>query len=131
MSKTYSSQDAAEFIGTTPRLLRRFIRQNDSWKNATHAGRYEFTQSEMESLKKQFDHWQNTRNRRSSTPREGGITFAGEDATLQYLDSDPGVTLEYFWKAQKSPTLKKELEAKRARRNSKLLERMKECGVSN
>lgn len=116
----YSSQDAAKFIGTTPRLLRRFIRQNDSWKNATHAGRYEFDQAEVEVLKRQFDDWQNSRHRRQRT---------SDDEELAYLDEDPGVPEELIRRAKYDKKIQEQIIEKRRARNAKLMKRLAECGM--
>lgn len=119
----YSSQDAAKFIGTTARLLRRFIRQNDSWKNATHAGRYEFTQEEVETLKKQFETWQGTRHRRERQPDEAELTLA-------YLDEDPGLPDEMVRRAKHDPKVREMIYEKRRARNAKLMKRLAECGMT-
>lgn len=121
MSKIYSSQDAAEFIGTTPRLLRRFIRQNDSWKNATYAGRYSFTESEMNSLKLQFEKWQGTRSPRKSSPTKGV-----ESDELLHLDEDQGITVEQMHAAAKNPSLRRQIHANRIARQRKLEARIAE-----
>lgn len=119
----YTSLDAAEEIGTTPRLLRRFIRENDSWKNATHAGRYSFTPSELESLKKQFQAWQGTRSTRRTSSRV-------EAEELFHLDEDKGIRVEDMMRMQRDPFLRKMVHQKREERRKKLNERIKEVGLN-
>lgn len=119
----YTSLDAAEEIGTTPRLLRRFIRENDSWKNATHAGRYSFTKAELEALKKQFNAWQSTRSTRRTTSRV-------EAQELFHLDEDKGIRVEDMVRMQRDPYLRKLVLQKRELRRKKLNERIKEVGLN-
>jgi hypothetical protein len=119
----YTSLDAAEEIGTTPRLLRRFIRENDSWKNATHAGRYSFTTSEMEALKKQFQAWQGTRSTRRTTSRV-------EAEELFHLDEDKGIRVEDMMRMSRDPFLRKLVHQKREERRRKLNDRIKEVGLN-
>lgn len=121
MSKLYSSQDAAEFIGTSPRLLRRFIRQNDSWKNATYAGRYSFSESEVNSLKLQFEKWQGTRSPRKTTTRQGV-----ESTELTHLDEDQGITVEMMHEAKRNPSLRRQIQENRIARQRKLEARISE-----
>lgn len=125
MSKIYSSLEAAEFIGTSARLLRRFIRQNDSWKNATYAGRYSFTEAEVNSLKLQFDKWQGGRTTRK--PSASGV----ESAELTHLDEDQGITVEQMHLARRNPELRKMIHANRIARQRKLNERIREVGLSS
>ena len=118
MSKRYSSTEAAEEIGTTPRLLRRFLRSNDSWKNATQAGRYEFSQSELDSLKKQFNKWHaNRRVRRIAK---------SESEELAHLDQDPGISVSQMHAAKDDRLLRKQILNRRLARQRRLNERMAE-----
>lgn len=123
MSKIYSSLEAAEFIGTSPRLLRRFIRQNDSWKNATYAGRYSFTEPEVNSLKLQFDKWQGGRSTRK--PSASGV----ESSELTHLDEDQGITVEQMHAARRNPALRKMIQENRIARQRKLNARIAEVGL--
>jgi protein gp37 len=120
----YSSMDAAAELGTTPRLLRRFIRQNDSWKNATHAGRYSFTESEMKSLKVQFDKWQGTRSSRRPTSKV-------EAEELFHLDEDKGIRPEQMSLMKTNPQFRNQVLANRAERYRKLNKRIAEVGIHN
>lgn len=118
MNTRYSSTEAAEEIGTTPRLLRRFLRSNDSWKNATQAGRYEFTESELQSLKKQFDRWQAGRKVRRVANMEND--------ELEYLDQDKGISVEEMHRMQDDIGLRKQVLARRVARERRLAIRLAE-----
>lgn len=118
MPSTYSSIEAAEEIGTTPRLLRRFLRSNDSWKNATQAGRYEFTESELQSLRKQFDRWQSGRKVRRVSKMES--------AELEYLDQDQGIRVEDMYRMKDDIGLRKQVMYNRTQRQRRLNERLAE-----
>lgn len=120
----YSSMDAAAELGTTPRLLRRFIRQNDSWKNATHAGRYSFTESEMKSLKVQFEKWQGTRSSRRPTSKV-------EAEELFHLDEDKGISVDEMLRMPRDAKLRREVQARRQERFRKLNARIAEVGINN
>lgn len=124
MSRSYTSLEAAAEIGTSPRLLRRFIRQNESWKNATYAGRYSFTESEFQSLKKGFNQWASTKSRSPRVTQE-------VPEELLHLDEDPGITVEQMHEAAKDPYKRKEILARRAERFRKLEARIRETGIRN
>ena len=117
-SMRYSSTEAAEQIGTTPRLLRRFLRSNDSWKNATQAGRYEFTESEMNSLQKQFDRWQAGRKVRRVVNMEND--------ELDYLDQDKGISIDQMHQMQDNIGLRKQVLSNRMERQRRLNQRLAE-----
>lgn len=118
MSRIYSSLDAAAEIGTTPRMLRRFLRGNDSWKNATYSGRYSFTESEMKSLKLQFEKWSGSKSKPRATQ--------GVENELTHLDEDQGITVEQMHEMATNVQLRKEVKAKRAERYRKLEARISE-----
>lgn len=120
----YSSMDAAAELGTTARLLRRFIRQNDSWKNATHAGRYSFTESEMKSLKIQFHNWQGTRSSRKTVSKV-------EAEELFHLDEDKGISVEDMHRMRTDPAFRRQVKARRIERQRKLEARIAEVGIRN
>lgn len=116
--KIYSSIEAAAEVGTTPRLLRRFLRANDSWKNATQAGRYSFDEAELKSLKVQFDHWQRTR---ISRPQ---IRTRNQDSELTHLDQDPGISVEEMLRVPRDPALRSKVLERRLKRHRRLNERL-------
>lgn len=113
----YSSIEAAAAIGTTPRLLRRFLRDNDSWRNAGIGGRYMFTEPEVKSLNVQFHKWH------KSKPAKPPVD------PLDYLDQDPGITVEQMIELPKNPELRADVLRRRAERQARLDARMRECGV--
>ncbi len=54
-----STREIAEKLGTTPRMLRRFLRSER--KGVGTGSRYEFTTAQVASLKKQFAAWEQDR----------------------------------------------------------------------
>lgn len=119
--RQYSSAEAAAELDVHPRVLRRFIRSNDSWKNATHAGRYSFSESEMKSLKVQFPKWQSNRIPRRST------TQAVEE--IAELDLDPGINPEDMTRMKTDPAFRREVLERRRIRNEKLRARISQLGL--
>lgn len=115
----FTSIEAAAAIGTTPRLLRRFLRENDSWRNAGIGGRYMFTEPEVASLNIQFHKWH-------KSPVRPTIVKADP---LDHLDQDPGITIEQMLDLPKNPVLRADVLKRRAERMHRLEERMKACGV--
>lgn len=113
----YSSIEAAAQIGTTPRLLRRFLRDNDSWRNAGIGGRYMFTESEVKSLNVQFHAWRGER------------PVKQVQDPLEYLDQDPGITVEQMLELPNNPKLKAEVLQHRYERQRRLDERLRTCGI--
>lgn len=113
----YTSIEAAAQIGTTPRLLRRFLRDNDSWRNAGIGGRYMFTESEVKSLNIQFHKWR------------GDKPAKQMQDPLEYLDQDPGITVEQMLELPANPKLRAEVLEHRRQRQHRLYERMRECGI--
>lgn len=117
----YTSIQAAAEIGTTPKLLRRFLRSNDSWINAGNGGRYSFTESEMKSLKLQFKKW---RDGMAPVKRR-----ASDDDTLSYLDQDKGITVEDMLRLPTDSLLRDQVRQRRIERQRRLEMRMIEVGV--
>lgn len=64
---TYSAPALAQKIGTDAKTLRRFLRENASFRNPGSGGRYVFTAKEAESVEKAFRSWDGKRSRRSQT----------------------------------------------------------------
>lgn len=85
--KVYGTTEAAAEIGCDPRALRRFLRSNDSYRNAGIGGRYFFDASELASLKRTFlKHY---------TP--AGASNKGQEAPESAkLNQDEGVPLEQY-----------------------------------
>lgn len=67
MSGKLSARELAERIGTDPKTLRRFLRENDSFRNPGSGGRYEFTEKEAQSAERAFKVWRANSPRRAQT----------------------------------------------------------------
>jgi hypothetical protein len=52
------SKEVAAAIGTDPKRLRRFLRADNTYRNAGQGGRYVFTDRDMPTLKKRFAAWE-------------------------------------------------------------------------
>lgn len=113
----FTSIEAAAEIGTTPRLLRRFLRDNASWNAVGIGGRYLFTEADVKSLNIQFHKWHKSK------------PAAIKVDPLDYLDQDPGITVEEMLDLPKNPRLKADRLKARAERMHRLSERMRECGI--
>lgn len=112
----FTSIEAAAEIGTTPRALRRFLRDNDSWRNAGIGGRYMFTEEDVKSLNIQFHKW--NKSKPAKTKAE----------PVEDLDS-PGISVEEMLEMPKNPKLRADVLKMRAERLQRLTERMRACGV--
>lgn len=119
--REYSSAEAAAELNVAPRVLRRFIRSNDSWKNATHAGRYSFSQAEMNSLKIQFPKWQSGRSIRRS------LTEDVEE--IKELDIDPGIRPEDMARMKTDYRFRNEVLERRRQRSARLQTRINQVGL--
>lgn len=115
----HTSIEAAELIGTTPRLLRRFLRDNDSWRAVGIGGRYLFTDAEVKSLNVQFHKWH------KSKP-----TTAPKADPLDYLDQDQGISVEEMLELPKNPKLKADRLKARAERMHRLNDRLRELHIT-
>jgi len=115
----FSSIEAAAEIGTTPRLLRRFLRDNDSWRAVGIGGRYMFTDEEVKSLNIQFHKWHKSKPVKKSTDVD----------PLDYLDQDQGITIEEMLELPKNPRLRADRLKARQDRMHRLNERMRQCGI--
>lgn len=58
MAETLTSKMVASELNTEARTLRRFLRDDPTYRNAGSGGRYTFTMSDMPTLKKRFAKWQ-------------------------------------------------------------------------
>lgn len=58
MAEALTSKAVASELNTDPRTLRRFLRADPTYRNAGSGGRYEFTPSNLPTLKKRFSAWQ-------------------------------------------------------------------------
>lgn len=114
----FTSTEAAAEIGTTPRLLRRFLRDNDSWRNAGIGGRYMFTDAEVKSLNIQFHKWNKSKPKKESHD------------PLDYLDQDPGISVDEMMQVPHDHKLRAEVLRRRQERFARLNERIAECGIT-
>lgn len=55
-----TSEVAAE-LGTSAKILRRFLRADDKYSNPGIGGKYEFVRSDMPTMKRRFDAWAATK----------------------------------------------------------------------
>jgi len=114
----YTSIEAAAEIGTTPRLLRRFLRDSgNSWNNAGIGGRYLFTESDVKRLNKEFHLWH------KSKPAKEKVD------PYDHLDGEPLLTVEEMLGLNKNPKRKAEVLKLHADRLARLDARMRECDV--
>ena len=124
MSASLGTTEAAAKIGTTAKLLRKFLRDNPNYGSVGIGGRYEFDGDQLSVLADDFKEW---RGKRELAPRQRtGERVAPE---LAYLNEDRGVDTATMHRAARDPRLRKQLAAKRGARYAKLHARMKEVGV--
>lgn len=65
-----NSAEVAEALGTTPKTLRAFLRSPSSTFVAVGSGaRYEFTESDLPTLKKKFTEWKGSGKPKATTPK--------------------------------------------------------------
>lgn len=62
-----NTREVAEKLGTDPRRLRRFLRSDNTYRNAGQGGRYEFTDKDLPTLKKRFAAWDETASKSKAT----------------------------------------------------------------
>jgi DNA-binding transcriptional MerR regulator len=112
--KIYSSTEAAAELGIDARMLRRYLRADDSYTNAGQGGRYNFTDQDLARL------------RHAMKPK--GVVQVRQslkEADDHYLDDDPGVPLRRYTAALQSPQALAQLRAERrwarARRQQRLV----------
>jgi predicted SprT family Zn-dependent metalloprotease len=66
-SKTYSAPELAEQLGVDAKTLRRFLRENGSFRNPGSGARYTFTASEAKSVEKAFNSWRSGKSSAKTT----------------------------------------------------------------
>lgn len=111
-----SSKMVAEELGTDPRTLRRFLRDDPTYRNAGSGGRYVFTKRDMPTLKKRFDAWQaGVESRRAKRNTTGLINRP------KTPDIEPDVIF--------IPKCTPELRAKEREQIDRLDARLRECGL--
>lgn len=112
-----TTKAVAEFLATEPRTLRRFLRDDPTYRNAGSGGRYVFTNRDLATLKKRFTAW-----------------LAGVDAKrakrdisgLQNRRPAPQDEPETIIIPRCTP----ELRAKEAALDAWLIDRLRACGIS-
>lgn len=76
-----------------------------------------FTEEEVKSLNIQFYKWRGEKPKRDLKD------------PLEYLDQDPGITVEQMLELPSNPRLRAEVLQHRAERQRRLDERLRECGI--
>lgn len=109
--KIYGATEAAAELDIDPRALRRFLRQDDSYRNAGMGGRYMFNESELVSLRKAYTSWQ-----KSHPVKKRKV----DEVDPRILDDDPGVPLEKLSARGLTPSLRASRAAARAQRQQRL-----------
>jgi predicted Zn-dependent peptidase len=65
------TSEVAEKLGTTPRILRQFLRSPSSTFVAVGSGsRYDFTAKDLDTLRKRFADWQGAGKPKPNTPKK-------------------------------------------------------------
>lgn len=111
--KVFSATDAATELGIDPRALRRFLRNDESYRNVGMGGRYTFSESELRSLKRAY-----------LSAQRGKTTARPEPADPRILDDDRGVPVEKLGRKGLTPSLRAQRQQARALRQQRLLTRM-------
>lgn len=69
-----TTREVAEELGTDPRTLRKFLRDDSTIENAGKGNRYEFRRNQLKSLKKGFTAWSKTRQAEAKAKAEKKAT---------------------------------------------------------
>ena len=113
MTRIYTATDAATELDIDPRALRRFLRNDPTYRNVGMGGRYVFTEAELKSLKHAYAHAAG-----KGRPRKA------DEPDPRILDDDPGVPVEKLGRKGLTPSLRAQRQAARAQRQQRLLIRM-------
>lgn len=73
MAEVLSSKMVAEALNTEPRTLRRFLRDDPTYRNAGSGGRYAFTAKDIPTLEKRFASWQGVVDSRRAKRDTSGL----------------------------------------------------------
>lgn len=116
MAEALSSKMVASELGIEPRTLRRFLRDDPTYRNAGSGGRYAFTTRDLPTLRKRFAAWQNGVDVRRAKRDTSGLVNRGrtpqeEPEVIEIPKCTPGLR-------------KKERE-----QVERLEQRLKECGL--
>lgn len=78
-----TTREVAEELGTDPRTLRKFLRDDSTIENAGKGNRYEFRRNQLKSLKKGFASWSKTRQAEAKAKAEKKATEAQVDPEVK------------------------------------------------
>lgn len=106
----------AEEVGTDARTLRRFLRDDPTYRNAGSGGRYEFTSRDLPTLKKRFATWE-----AGVASRRAQRDTSGLQRKRQTAEPEPDVIV--------IPKMTPELRRREAEQIARLQARMRECGL--
>jgi predicted Zn-dependent peptidase len=88
------TSEVAEKLGTTPRILRQFLRSPSSTFVAVGSGsRYDFTAKDLDTLRKRFADWQGAGKPKPNTPKKDKAP-KGEKASGEPSKKDAAVWFE-------------------------------------
>lgn len=113
---TLSTKAVAEAIDTEPRTLRRFLRDDPTYRNAGSGGRYVFTERDLDTLRKRFAKWQKGVEARRAKRDVSGL----QNRRTSPVEPETVVI----------PPCTPELRAKEAQLDAWLLMRLRECRLA-
>lgn len=116
MAEGLSSKMVAEELNTEPRTLRRFLRDDPTYRNAGSGGRYVFTTRDMPTLKKRFASWQAGVEARRAKRDTTGLVNKSRSS-----EPEPDVI--------DIPRCTPELRRKEREQIERLEQRLKDCGL--
>jgi hypothetical protein len=116
MAEALTSKIVAEEIGTDARTLRRFLRDDPTYRNAGSGGRYVFTERDLPTLKKRFASWQKGVDERRAKRDTSGLINRGRSQEEPEVIEIPRCTAA--------------LRAKEREQIARLEQRLRECGLS-
>lgn len=120
--KIYSAGEAATELNIDPRALRRFLRNDASYKNAGMGGRYNFSEAELKSLRHAY-----AAHLKKHPAGKGRVV---EDTDPRILDDDPGVPVEKLSARGLTASVRAQRAEARQLRQQRLVERMRAVGVT-
>lgn len=115
--QSLSTKAVAEFLDAEPRTLRRFLRDDPTYRNAGSGGRYVFTERDLPTLKKRFATWlagvDARRAKRDTTGLQNRRPVSQEEPDVIVI-----------------PRCTPALRAKEAALDAWLIDRLRACGLS-
>ena len=116
MAEVLNTKQVATELDTDPRTLRRFLRDDPTYRNAGSGGRYSFTERDIPTLKKHFTKWTvGVESRRAKRDTSGLVHRP------KVVDVEPDVI--------EIPKCTAALRAKEAEQVARLEARLRECGL--